>query len=529
MSWPYRTTRTACIAHLSVRQVGHLGRLELSAVTLARSMFHITGLSLVVGMGSAVETFCGQAFGAAHYPLLGLVLQRAALICLLTCALPLALWVRADWVMITVMRQHTEVVPLAAGYVRMLWPALCCWAVSGCIKNYLSSQGVVAPLTMVSCIYTASTALLNHVFMFQFGLGMLGAAVAYNLSLLVVAMVWLHVFRQAPECRTWGGFRKQAFQGWGEYMRIALPSAAAICLDWWVYEAAVIIAGALPDAKVQLGAMGLAFDTHALLFMLVAGFSSAAATRVSNELGAGRGRHARFAAVVALALGLCAPLGVSGGLLSGARRWVELFTQDVNITNLVVSLMPVLTVSNLADSLVAVGGGVLRGSGRQELAFKVNLAAYWFLGLPLAAYLALRQHKGAMGLWLAMGLASGLQAFILLGSILRFDWSEEARKALRRVAASEAGLLAATAATAAAAGAAPAGPEDVAAAAAAAAEHGDSAGAASVQRRRGSLGLPMDADVEVPPPPPPPHVVLHAGLGSRHGVHDPLLTEEHTI
>lgn len=38
--------------------------------------------------------------------------------------------------------------------------------------------------------------------------------------------------------------------------QIALPSTAAICLDWWTYEAIILIAGALPDAKVQLGAMG---------------------------------------------------------------------------------------------------------------------------------------------------------------------------------------------------------------------------------------------------------------------------------
>lgn len=35
--------------------------------------------------------------------------------------------------------------------------------------------------------------------------------------------------------------------------------------------------------------------------------------------------------------------------------------------------MPVLALSNIADSVASVTSGVLRGSGRQELAFKVNL------------------------------------------------------------------------------------------------------------------------------------------------------------
>ncbi|GLC34912.1 hypothetical protein PLESTB_001177300 [Pleodorina starrii] len=473
---------------ITTAQVGRLGTLELSAITLARSVYHITGMSLVVGMASAVETFCGQAYGAAHYPVLGLVLQRAVTLCLLTCLLPLGLWLRGDWVMGQLMGQRPEVVPLAASYLRLLGPALVMWAVSCCIKNYLSSQGVVTPLTVVASICTLATAALNHVFMFSLGLGMQGAAVAYNLLvalellLLIGTMAWLHMYGQAPGCRTWCGFSVQAFRGWGKYLRIALPSGAAICLDWWTYEAVILMAGLLPDAKVQLGTMGLAFDTHALLFMVVGGFSTAASTRVSNELGAGRGRWARFAALVALGLGMAAPLGISGGLLATPRQWAALFTKDDTIIGLVASLMPVLTLSNLADSVVSVLSGVLRGSGRQELAFKVNLAAFWFLGLPLAARLAIHHHLGALGLWMAMGLASALQAVILMVSVLRFDWAEEARKALRRVAATEAGMRQAAAEAAEAAG-----------------------------------------------PPLPPHVPLHAGMDSRHGVHEPILTLEHTI
>ncbi|KXZ53173.1 hypothetical protein GPECTOR_7g1065 [Gonium pectorale] len=458
----------------------------------------------VVGMASAVETFCGQAFGAGHHRVLGVVLQRAVLLCLLTCALPLALWVRADWLM-RLIGQQPEVVPLAARYVRLLGPALCMWAVSGCIKSYLSSQGVVTPLTAVSLAYTALTPLVNHLFMFRLGLGMVGAAVAYNmlqaleLLLLVAAMAWLHHFKQRPGAHTWRGFSSQALTGWGGYLKIALPSAAAICLDWWTYEGVVLIAGVLPDARVQLGAMGLAFDTHALLFMVVDGFGSAASTRVSNELGAGRGRRARYAGLVALLLGVAAPLAASAGLVAFPRAWARIYTPDNAIISLVARTMPVLAISNIADSVAAVSSGMLRGSGRQELAFKVNLTVYWVLGLPCAALLALRYHMGALGLWLAMGGASALQASILVGSILRFDWPAEARKAMLRVEATERAHAA----------------EDAAAAA------GEQARRAAGAERAAEEGEGVEE--------PLPHPALHGGLDSRHGVHEPLLTAAHVI
>ncbi|KAG2444376.1 hypothetical protein HXX76_001132 [Chlamydomonas incerta] len=500
---------------VTTAQVGHLGPLELSAITLARSVFHITGLSLVVGVGSAVDTFCGQAHGAGRHGALGVVLQRAALMCLATCCVPLALWTQADWIMLHVLGQRPEVVVLAARYVQLLGPALCMWAVGTCINSYLRSQAVVTPLTVVAVLHTALTPLVNHLFMFRLQLGMVGAAVAYNvlqaleLALLLGAMVWLHTCRQTPATRTWRGFSKQSLAGWGDYLRIALPSAAAICLDWWTYEAIILIAGALPDAKVQLGAMGLAFNTHALLFMVVEGFGAAASTRVANELGAGRGAAARYAGLVALGLGAAAPLLASAALVAVPRPWARLYTEDGAIIDLVAQLMPVLALSNIADSVASVTSGVLRGSGRQELAFKVNLGAYWLLGLPAAAVLALRYHRGAMGLWLAMGVASALQAAILLGSMLHFDWPTEARKAQERAhAAAEA----------------EAGDHGAAGTAAA----GLLASSAGAGRAEGEGGVEA-AEGEGPQRPLTPAPPLHAGMGSRHGVYEPLLTAEHVV
>jgi len=57
-------------------------------------------------------------------------------------------------------------------------------------------------------------------------------------------------------------------------------------------------AGLLPDPEVSLGAMGIAFNTHAWIFMLGNGMGSAASTRVSNALGAGRPDDAKLSAEV---------------------------------------------------------------------------------------------------------------------------------------------------------------------------------------------------------------------------------------
>lgn len=56
--------------------VGRLGSFEMSAAVLATTLYNVSGLSLLLGFASAMETFCGQAYGARNYKLVGVVLQR---------------------------------------------------------------------------------------------------------------------------------------------------------------------------------------------------------------------------------------------------------------------------------------------------------------------------------------------------------------------------------------------------------------------------------------------------------------------
>lgn len=43
--------------------IGHLGGAELAASSLANSIYIVTGLSMALGLSSAMETLCGQVRG----------------------------------------------------------------------------------------------------------------------------------------------------------------------------------------------------------------------------------------------------------------------------------------------------------------------------------------------------------------------------------------------------------------------------------------------------------------------------------
>jgi MATE family multidrug resistance protein len=80
--------------------VGRLGEFELSAVVLGTSLFNVTGLSVLVGFTSALETVCGQAFGAGNHRLLGVAYQRALVLTTLLFCLIASAWTQIDRILL---------------------------------------------------------------------------------------------------------------------------------------------------------------------------------------------------------------------------------------------------------------------------------------------------------------------------------------------------------------------------------------------------------------------------------------------
>ncbi|KAG5617055.1 hypothetical protein H5410_016879 [Solanum commersonii] len=67
---------------ITVAFCGHLGAVELSAISVAQNVIGTFSFGFMLGMGSALETLCGQAFGAGQIHMLGIYTQRSMVILL---------------------------------------------------------------------------------------------------------------------------------------------------------------------------------------------------------------------------------------------------------------------------------------------------------------------------------------------------------------------------------------------------------------------------------------------------------------
>ncbi|ERM95350.1 hypothetical protein AMTR_s00008p00179920 [Amborella trichopoda] len=64
------------MAELVEEKVGHLGDLQLSAISIASTVVVGFNFGILLGMASALETLCGQVFGARKYHMLGVPNSR---------------------------------------------------------------------------------------------------------------------------------------------------------------------------------------------------------------------------------------------------------------------------------------------------------------------------------------------------------------------------------------------------------------------------------------------------------------------
>ncbi|XP_008775553.2 protein DETOXIFICATION 18-like [Phoenix dactylifera] len=408
---------------VSVMFAGHLGDLELAGATLGNSWGTVTGIALMTGLSGSLETLCGQAYGAKMYRMLGIYLQSSVLIATFFSILVSILWYYSETLLIW-LHQEPEVSKMAGLYLRYLIPGLFAYGFLQCVMRFLQTQTVVMALVVCSVLplifHVGITYLLIHVL----GLGFKGASLAGSISL------WLSLLMLAPyinysekfKC-TWEGLSMESFQYVISSLRLAVPSAVMVCLEYCAFEILVLLAGLMPNSELSTSVIAMCVNTEAISYMITYGFSAVVSTRVSNEIGAGNTEKAKNAVAVTLKLSILLALTVVLLLVFGHNIWASLFSSSHDIIRAFAYMTPLLTVSIVLDSAQGVLSGVSRGCGWQHLAAWTNLVAFYVIGMTLALLFGFKLGFYDKGLW--MGLICGLfcQACSLLVITLRTKWT----------------------------------------------------------------------------------------------------------
>ncbi|KAL6060728.1 Mate-domain-containing protein [Balamuthia mandrillaris] len=414
---------TMFIQLVSLFFVGHLGPTELAAAALGTMYCNALGFSLIIGLLSALDTLCSQAFGAQSYHRVGLVLQRAIVILMLLCIPIAAVWFFAEELLLLA-KQDPETSRLAAVYTKTMIPALPCYVLFESLKRYLMAQSIVLPTMLASILGIVVNFIGNYVLIRIFSVGFIGAPLALVLTYFTVTLaLWLSVYCLSLHRKTWPGFQlSQCFQGWREMFLLGLPGIVMICAEWWGFEIHALLAGKI--GTNALAAHALVLNTTALCYMVPLGISLATTVRVGNLVGDLNPTRASKCARLMIYLTASEASVVALCLFAARHVWGYVFSSDDDVVAITAKILPVVVCFLMFDGLNAVGGGILRGVGWQKLGAAVNLVAFYAIGLPAAFLLAFTLDFGVAGLWMALGLSAILSCLVFLSFIWLLDWKK---------------------------------------------------------------------------------------------------------
>ncbi|KAM4097248.1 hypothetical protein ACJW30_08G166800 [Castanea mollissima] len=425
---------------ISVMFNGHLGELPLAGASMGTSFASVTGFTVLLGMGSALETLCGQAYGAKQYRMLGVHTQRAMLT-LLSLSIPLAIiWYYASNILIA-LHQENEISNEAGVFNCWMIPSLFAYGILQCPNRFLQTQNKVIPMLISSGFTALLHVLVCWVLVSKIKLGIKGAALAISISNWVNVILLAIYLRFSPACKkTWTGFSKEALHDILSFLKLGVPSAIMICMHkkyassnknlqditlttfnsmkilidnfkYWSFEMIVLLSGLLPNPKLETLVLSIS-------------------TRVSNEMGAGCPHGARLALRVMITFALSEGATIAITTLLVRNVWGKLYSREEEVIRYVARMMPLLALSDFLDGFQCVLSGAARGCGWQNLCAFINLGAYYFVGIPSAVIFAFVFHFGGKVLWMGIICGLSVQVVALVAVNVFADWDREAKKAV---------------------------------------------------------------------------------------------------
>lgn len=397
--------------------IGHLGVTELAALTFINSLFHIPlvfGIGLLTGISVMTSNSRGSddAPGARGSCRHGLYLATA---------LGLVVF-GISWIVslnLDHFGQPPDVAARATVFFRVVMLSLIPALAAMALKNHADALNRPWPPFWIFLGGVALNVLLNWVMIHgKWGcpaLGFEGAAWATLISrigIFVAMLVWLLRAKGLREWVPYRWFRKPDFLDLRRLLAVGFPASIQMVCEVMAFSLAGLMMGRF--GSNTMAAHQIAITLAGTAFMIPLGLSMALTVRIGEAHGAAELTRLRPIVVSGWILAAFYSVLAAGVFLVFGRFLASLFIQAPEVISLTASMLVIVGIFQLFDSLQVASSSLLRGLQDARVPAVIGFVAYWLIGLPVGAGLGLGAGMGALGVW--WGLAAGLfVASITLG------------------------------------------------------------------------------------------------------------------
>jgi MATE family multidrug resistance protein len=422
---------------MDIAFVGRLpGKEPLAAAGLATLWFNIWNTSML-GFCSAIDTLLAQSYGANEKETFA-KWTGTSIVIVFVSTIVISGFIAACEPAMVLLGQDPDISRAAGEFSYRLIPGLFPYYGFKVLVKYLQTQDKIIPGVVIGIIANGFNFLGNWLFIFKLGYGLNGAPWATTITRFIeFFFIVAYLFIQKSTFKSAGIWPIVSIESMGikklrAFGRLAIPGALSMVAEAWSFEITTVLAGLMGTTELDAHVVTLSIATFIYMSFPFA-IGLAASIRTGHLVGGGRWRDAIRSCVVATTSSILIQALLIAFLVPLRSYLSDAFVNDEEVASVTEELILLSSIFMLGDSVQACIGGVLRGLGRQNFVFFLNVIGFWVLAVPIGALLAFPGNQSVHGLWMGMSIGIYTSACIGVAILRKIDWKREVSKAQTRI------------------------------------------------------------------------------------------------
>ena len=296
-----------------------------------------------------------------------------------------------------------------------------------CLRCYSEGMTYTKPVFYIAFAGMLLNIPLDLIFVYGwFGapkLGGVGCGIATTIVsfiMMISIFIYISFSKNYKKTQPFSKFSKPSLATTKEVLKLGLPIGLGIFIELSMFSGAAIILSVL--GEIVVASHSVAINIASLFFMVPLAIGLASSTRVGNLIGEKNPIQAQIAATSTIMLCISGALINSVIIIAFGSFIVSLYTTELPVLELAVSLILFAAIFQLPDGIQMGALGSLRGYKDTFIPMILLLISYWVFAMPIGYYLTnygFGDPLGAKGMW--FGMIIGLTIFSFL-SIFRLRW-----------------------------------------------------------------------------------------------------------